>query len=116
MAIREKEVTDKSKISAVVLQPQWADEVGSIIKPYLLPTSASLNNFTVLYAWEVIYDGPFLVVKPEVEDGQFQPAISIPLGAIITIFEANKETLSARFVREDSEVSEYGLGHLIKGA
>ncbi len=105
----------EAKITAVVLNRQWADEMRPIIKPYLLPASAGLNNLPVLYATEVIQGGFFVIVKPEVSAGEFQPLISIPSHMVTMIFESSKESVSAGFVGEQPEESLYGLGHLVRG-
>ena len=103
-------------VSAIILRDDWVDKVRPIIEPYLLPASARLNNLPVLYATEVVSDGQFFSVRPDVENGKFIPLIRIPVFAVLMVFEASNESLPVGFADEEAATSVYGLGHLILGS
>lgn len=97
---------------AVALSRQWADEMASIIKPYLLPSSTTLDNLPILYAWEIVLNGPFLIARVRREDNGSPAAIHIPMSFVMLVFETDNERMQIGFIDKSPE-SKSDLSHLI---
>lgn len=77
------------KLHAVVLNRQWAHELGAVIEPYLETVGRPPNDLPVLYARKIKADAPMLEATAD-RDG-VPMLVCIPYGAVMAIVETTSE-------------------------